>query len=95
LFDWQPTLEEAFFKLKEQCCSQRVLKYCDIKKPVEIHSDATQHGRGEVFIQDSQPNAYSLRSLTDAERHFAQIEKEMLSIVHACNDHKLLCRYRE
>ena len=84
VFDWQPAQEEAFIKLKEQCCSQPVLKYFDVKKPVEIQCDASQHGLGAVLIQDGQPIAYSLRSLTDVEGRYAQIEKEMLSIVHAC-----------
>lgn len=46
LFDWQPAQEDAFLKLKEQCCSQPVLKYFDVNKPV-------------VLIQDGQPIAYS------------------------------------
>jgi len=84
LFDWQPAQEEAFLKLKEQCCSQPVLKYFDINKPVEIQSDASQHGLGAALIQDSQPIAYSSCPFTDIKGGYAQIEKEMLSIVHAC-----------
>ena len=84
LFDWQPAQEEAFLKLKNQCCSQPVLKYFDVNKPVEIQCDASQHGLGAVLIQDDQPIAYSSCSLTDVEGRYAQIEKEMLSIVHAC-----------
>ena len=82
VFDWQPA-QEAFVELKEQCCSQLVLKYFDLKEPVEIQCDARQHGLGAVLIQDSQPIAYSSRSLTDIEGHYAQIEIKMLSIVHA------------
>ena len=51
---------------------------------MEIQCDASQHGVGAVLIQDGQPIAYSSRSLTDVEGRYAQIEKEMLSIVHAC-----------
>ena len=50
---------------------------------MEIQCDTSQHGLGAVLIQDGQPIAYSLRSLTDVEGRYAQIEKEMLSIVHA------------
>jgi len=84
LFDWQQAQEETFLKLKGKRCSQPVLKYFDIKKPVEIQSDASQRDLGAVLIQDGQPIAYSSRSLTDVEGRYAQIEKEMLYIVHAC-----------
>ena len=39
--------------------------------------------RGEVLLQDNHPVAYSSRSLMDTETRYAQIEKEMRSIVHA------------
>ena len=42
----------GFLKLKKQCCSQPVLKYFDVNKPVEIQCDASQHGLGAVLIQD-------------------------------------------
>ena len=84
MFDRQPAQEGAFLKLKEQCCSKPVLEYFDVKKSVEIQCDASQHGLGAVLIQYGQPVAYSSRSLTDVEGRYAQIEKEMLSIVHAC-----------
>lgn len=72
---------------------------------MEIQCDACQHGLGAVLIQDGQPIAYSSRSITDEEGRYAQIEKEMLTIVHTCekfqsyifgkevtmyNDHKFL-----
>ena len=71
-----------------------------------IFSDASSHGLRKALLQDSQPVAYSSRSLTDAETRYAQIEKKMLLIVHAytkfhyyiyrkpsitiCNNHKPL-----
>lgn len=75
-FRWQPSQEKArlFVRLKELCSNPPVLKYYDPAEPVEILSDASSYG----FI------AFISRSLTDAETRYAQIEKEKLSIVHAC-----------
>jgi transposase InsO family protein len=84
LFTWQSTQAKAFQKLIDACCSPPVLKFFDVKLPVEVHCDASQHGLGGVLIQDGRPIAYTSRSLTDVESRYAQIEKEMLSIVHSC-----------
>ena len=34
-------------------------------------------------MQDGDPNAYALRALTPTETYYAQIEKELLSVVFA------------
>ncbi|KAF0043714.1 hypothetical protein F2P81_005051 [Scophthalmus maximus] len=83
-FSWQPAQEKAFDRLKKLCSHPPVLKYCDPAEPVMIFFDASSSGLGAVLLQDDHPVAFSSRSLTDAETRYAQIEKEMLSIVHAC-----------
>ena len=37
-----------------------------------------------MLIQEGRPFVYSSRSLTEVAKRYAQIEKEILSIVHAC-----------
>lgn len=61
-----------------------VLRYYDVTKPVTIQSDASQSGLGCCLMQEGQPIAFASRALTQAERNYAQIEKEYLSIVFAC-----------
>ncbi|GFR94327.1 transposon Ty3-I Gag-Pol polyprotein [Elysia marginata] len=84
IFQWEDQQKKAFDKLKDLCVKAPVLQYFDVNKPVEVHCDASCTGLGAVLVQDNKPVAYSSRSLTDTETKYAQIEKEMLAIVHAC-----------
>jgi hypothetical protein len=84
VFEWQKPQQEAFAHLKQLCCSPPVLKYYDVKKPVEIQCDASQHGLGAVLLQEGKPVAYASRSMSETEQRYSQIEKELLSIVFAC-----------
>lgn len=82
-FMWHHEQEKSFNELKRLCSQQPVLAFYDVNKPVEIQCDASKDGLGAVLIQAGRPVAYSSRSLSDTEKRYAQIEKEMLSIVHA------------
>lgn len=39
---------------------------------------------GAVILQDGRPVAYGSQALTDCQRRYAQIEKELLAIVYGC-----------
>ena len=41
-FQWQPTQETAFQKLKDLCCQAPTLRYYDASKPVAIHCDTNK-----------------------------------------------------
>lgn len=83
-FFWDAEQEKAFTRLKLLCSQCPVLKYFDTSVPVEVQCDASSKGLGAVLLQQGHPIAYASRALTDAETRYAQIEKEMLSIVFAC-----------
>ncbi|GFR57874.1 retrovirus-related Pol polyprotein from transposon opus [Elysia marginata] len=83
-FQWQDQHEKAFKSLKNLCIEAPVLKLLDVTKAVEIHCDASSTGLGAYLIQNGNPIAYSSRALTETEQRYAQIEKEMAAIVHAC-----------
>ena len=83
-WDWYPEHDAAIERLKTILTREPVLRYYDVTKPVKMRSDASQRGLGAALIQERQPVAYSSRVMTSAECNYAQIEKELLSIIYAC-----------
>ena len=71
-------------KIKEILSTAPVLSYFDPTVTSTIQADASQHGLGACLLQKGKPIAYASRSLNPAECNYAQIEKELLAIVFAC-----------
>lgn len=55
-----------------------------MNKPVTLSVDASSEGLGAVLLQEGQPVAYGSRALTDSQKCYVQIEKELLAIVFGC-----------
>lgn len=81
---WLPKHDAAVSELKSLASSMPVLRYYDVTRPVTVQSDSSQSGLGCCLMQEGQPVAFASRALTPTERNYAQIEKECLSIVFAC-----------
>ena len=81
-YTWSSPQENAFLRVKELTCNAPVLAYYNPEEPLLIENDASEHGLGSVLLQGGLPLAYASRSLTETERRYAQIEKEMLAIVY-------------
>ena len=79
---WSKECEASFDKLKQQISDAPVLAYYNPDKELVIQVDSSQSGLGAVLMQDGQPIEFASRSLTSAERKWAQIEKEALSILY-------------
>ena len=58
--------------------------HCDPEQPVTVQADASQSGLGACLVQQGKPVSYASRTLTTAERAYAQIEKEMLAVIYEC-----------
>jgi len=79
---WEEQVQGRSFEQVKQIISEApVLKLFDPKEDVELQCDASDRGLGACLMQAGQPVAYALRSLTDTEVNYAQIEKEMLAIL--------------
>ena len=78
------TSKKSFESLKGLVTQAPVLTYFNPDKPVRISVDASSKGMGAVLLQEEHPVAYASRALTNTQRNYAQIEKEMLAIVFGC-----------
>ena len=81
---WGPAQQNALETLKKAVSSTPVLRYYNLQEEVTLQCDASQSGLGAAMLQNGQPVAYASRALAPAETRYAQIEKELLAIVFAC-----------
>lgn len=81
---WTEQQQRSFEDLRDALTKAPVLAYYTPEKPITLSVDASQYGVGAVITQEGKPLAYSSRSLTAAQTKYAQIEKELLAIVHGC-----------
>ena len=79
---WTDIHDRAVSQVKSLVTQAPVLKYFDSTKGVTLQCDALDKGLGAVIMQNDQPIIYASHALTDAETHYAQIEKELLAVVY-------------
>ena len=84
-FLWAHEHNTALEKLKALLPDSPTLRYFDPSARSVIQADASQYGLGTCLLQKGQPIAYASRHLSDTECNYAQIEKELLAVVFACN----------
>ena len=99
-FIWSDVHQEAFTKAKHLIAIAPCLAYFDNKRPVTLQVDASQGGLGGALLHpndfgDLQPVAYTSCKLRPDEEMWAQIEKECLAIVSACEKWDLWIYGRE
>ena len=82
---WDHAQQQAPDSLKKAVTSTSVLRYYNLEEEVMLQCDASQSGLGAALLQSGQPVAYASRALTTTETRYAQIEKELLEIVFACD----------
>jgi len=80
-FQWHPEHTTAFNRIKDEISRTTNLQFYDKAKPITLQVDASTRGLGAVMLQDGRPVAFASKALTEAERRYSNIEREMLGIV--------------
>lgn len=83
-FEWKDEQQAEFDNLKKLLVSTPVLQYYDSTKELVLSVDSSKDGLGAVLLQEGGPIAYASKALTEAQKKYAQIEKETLAITFGC-----------
>ena len=82
-FYWSTSHSTAFEKIKQSICRQVSLTYFDLRRKI-LQVDISLRGLGSVLVQEGKVVAFASRLLMNTEKQSANIEREMLAVVVAC-----------
>jgi RNase H-like domain found in reverse transcriptase/Reverse transcriptase (RNA-dependent DNA polymerase) len=87
-FEWLPSHQQAFDKIKKVIETEVLLAYPDFDKSFHIYTDASDHQLGAVIMQDKKPIAFYSHKLNAAQRRYTTTECELLSTIETCKEYK-------
>ena len=80
-FTCNATYDRAFRQAKLHVANAVTLKYFDPQAPIIIECDASGFGVGGVLLQNRQPVTFISQVLTETQKRYSNIERELLAVV--------------
>ena len=85
-WNWSAIHQDVFERSKALVSSSTVLVHYNPRLPIVVSSDSSPYGIGSVLTHrlpdgSERPVAFASRTLSSAEKKYAQLEKEALSLV--------------
>jgi hypothetical protein len=87
-FFWSEYQQKVFEYLNHHLCSAPMLTLPDLQQPFEIKTDASDYTIGAVLNQQGHPVAYHSETLSDIVWKYPTYDKDMYSIMQACQQWK-------
>ncbi|UYV61569.1 K02A2.6-like [Cordylochernes scorpioides] len=84
IWNWNIAADQELNFIKTLLTSPPVLRHFDPNEPLELFADASKDGFGAILMQKEKPLSYASASLTSPQKHYSQIEKELLALYFGC-----------
>ncbi|UYV77245.1 K02A2.6-like, partial [Cordylochernes scorpioides] len=84
IWNWDIAADQELNFIKTLLTSPPVLRHFDPNEPLELFADASKDGLGDILMQKEKPLSYASASLTSPQKHYSQIEKELLALYFGC-----------
>lgn len=92
-WSWSESQHRSFDDVKELVSTAPVLSFCNPAKELTQECDASEYGVGAAMFQNRKLIVYTSRTLSETERQWAQIEKEMVSVSFGLKKLHVNCYY--
>ena len=85
LVEWTAECQQAFEDLKQLCSQTPILAYANYKKPLKLHTDASENGLGAVLYQKQDDGtdcivAYASQMLSKSEGNYDAHKLQFLAL---------------